>query len=535
MALTAKIENGIVYSPYPPSVIPEISVYEAVKRFLQKWGQKVILVEGDVSLKCDELLLHIQRAAAGFQAHGVKRGECATIYYGNTIAGVIAGLGLVAAGATLHLAKALYNLKLTYEVKDSGSCYLVTDKRHTDIATQLDKEHKLKAMFTIDGAIPGFVNVEDYQTLSETTFKEVQVPDTRKEILAILYTSGTTGFSKGAEMSHYAYVNNITNAAYLIPATDTDVFLASSPFTHLSGFVFTITTMSLGATIVIGPAGSTFQSFYEVVTKNNVSSVFLFPTKLRWLTRTMEETAMRTPTVKKICTGGGPVQSDLAAKVMEIFKLQKFKNLYGLTESCGLVCGTLNEDISYQSMGYPAPGVEIKIVHAISKKVLGPGQKGELVVKIPNVMIGYRNRPEDTAKVLQDGWLFTGDCAYYNEDGKFFFVERLKEMIKCLDHQVTPAELEDVLQQHPSVAEAAVVGIPNPLYGEAPTAFVVLKPSHTALNVVKPDMLQQHVNKSSADFKHLYGGVHIVRELPKTESGKVARSRLKQNPPQSPQ
>ena len=176
-------------------------------------------------------------------------------------------------------------------------------------------------------------------------------------------------------------------------------------------------------------------------------------------------------------------------------------------------------------MGHPVPNTLVKVIGIddLNGEHMGPNQTGELLVKGPQVMKGYYNRPEETEKSFMDGWFRTGDLVRYNEDGMFYIADRIKELIKVKGFQVPPAELEELIRDFPGVNEAAVVGVPDEYSGEVPRAFVVPKSGHT----INKGELLEHVHSKVAKYKRLHGGVFVVDSIPKTTSGKILRRQLK--------
>lgn len=179
----------------------------------------------------------------------------------------------------------------------------------------------------------------------------------------------------------------------------------------------------------------------------------------------------------------------------------------------------------YASIGSPASATRAKIVHIndVTGFGLGANETGELWVKGPQNMLGYLNNQKATDETLIDGWIRTGDIAYYDEDGFFYITDRLKELIKVKGFQVAPAELEEILRSHPDVVDAAVVGVPHPKTAEAPRAFVVKR----AGCQVKEEDIQQFVANKVVDYKQLNGGVHFIDTIPKNATGKIMRREIK--------
>lgn len=181
---------------------------------------------------------------------------------------------------------------------------------------------------------------------------------------------------------------------------------------------------------------------------------------------------------------------------------------------------------NYASIGWPSASTEAKIVNLDDplNQGLDANVQGELMVRSPAVMRGYLNNPEETAKVVgADGWLRTGDVGYYDNNGDFYITDRCKELIKVQAFQVAPAELEEILLSHPQVLDAAVIGVKHDKYGEVPKAFVVRRDDE-----VTPTEIQDFVGKRCVKYKWLVGGVQFIDEVPKSNTGKILRRKLKE-------
>lgn len=204
----------------------------------------------------------------------------------------------------------------------------------------------------------------------------------------------------------------------------------------------------------------------------------------------------------------------------------EFVQGYGLTETSPVVLMSSVGSKNYASVGEPMPNTQAKVVDLSdpTRTGLGPNKVGELLVRGPQIMRGYHNRKEATEEMLlEDGWLRTGDMAYYDENNHFYITDRLKELIKVKGFQVPPAELEELLRDHPKVADAAVIGIPHPVNGEVPRAFVVAKNG----TPVTEKELQEFVAGKVASYKRLDGGVEFMDAIPKSATGKILRRELK--------
>lgn len=202
----------------------------------------------------------------------------------------------------------------------------------------------------------------------------------------------------------------------------------------------------------------------------------------------------------------------------------KFIQAFGMTE--GIMSCASQEIIDHKTIGWPLANVEVKVARVDDPKFKGlpANEHGELLFRGPNIMKGYfKNAKATEETITADGYLRTGDIGFYNENGSFYIVDRLKELIKVNARQVAPAELEVILRNHSDVLEAVVIGIPHPKCGEVPKAFVVRKPNSKVTENDIKGYVAQHVSK----YKELTGGVHFVDNIPKTASGKMLRREIK--------
>ncbi|KAL1483183.1 hypothetical protein MTO96_033373 [Rhipicephalus appendiculatus] len=266
---------------------------------------------------------------------------------------------------------------------------------------------------------------------------------------------------------------------------------------------------------------------------NRVTTALFFSSQLQVMVREMRRAGRMLPTVRSIGTGGSVVLATVAEAAYEAFGgLETLLNIYGMTESCGVVT-TQPKPVGCRSstdVGIPVTGVTVKVVDVSTRHKLGPHQIGEICFRTPSMVRGYYNRPRESAELFdEEGWCKSGDAGYYDEDGRLYFCERLKQMIKCMDNQVVPSELEELLLRvHPAqIAEVCVVGLSHSEHGEAPAAAVVLteEGKNQDLSTLVSD-IKATVATNLAVHKHLYGGVYIVDSLPKTETAKVNRPAL---------
>ena len=341
----------------------------------------------------------------------------------------------------------------------------------------------------------------------------------------MIYTGGTTGRPKGVMLDH---ANLVATAAMIVDwfeMTAADRCLLVLPLFHVNGIMVSVVSpLVAGGSTVIAPRfdPTTFWDLVERVRPTYFSAV---PTIYAMLTGLPAEVQPDTSSLRCVVCGAAPMP---AAAIREFEDRYGVRILEGYGQSEGTVVTTANPLHGVRkpgTVGLPLPGQEVRIVGG-DDEPLTSGQVGEVTVRGPNVMRGYLGKPEETAHTLRGGWLHSGDVGRFDDDGYLVLVDRLKDMIIRGGENIYPKEIEDALYAHPSVAEAAVVGAPDPLFGEEPVAFVVLRPGLAA----EPDELIEHCKTLLAKFK-VPRAVFIETSLPKTPIGKIAKPALRERVP----
>ncbi|XP_077486298.1 uncharacterized protein LOC144097449 isoform X4 [Amblyomma americanum] len=529
--LKPRIENNVLYSPHPKVTVPVCSVYTAVKSFLSAAGSKLAAVDYTRSYSRQELLRAIERYAAGFQSLGLRPGHHVCVCLRNSVDSFVVVFALVFAGTTVVLCNtSLKQLELRARMTDSDCTHVVTDPPNAEKLHTACNEVNIpeKSRFVL-GEAAGFISILGFDLLDEADFREVAVADPRNALAGISYSSGITGLVKGMEITHYSFVANMVQNKNVMASDESDVFLAWNPITHTCGFLFTMLAACVGSTCVIVSPALTYNQFIDVCSKYQVSALFGFPSRLHRLMHEMQQSRVRLGAMRKLCVAGSQVSEGMMREALVVFpNLRCFRNFYGVAECCGLLAAPGQEEINYSDQGLPTPNVEMKFVSPMTGKAVGPKEHGEVFFRTPSMMRGYYKQPKETALIIDaNGWCRTGDLAYYDETGRVHFVERLKEMIKCMDNQVAPAEIEELITSScPGVDKVGVVGLPHPDYGEVATAFVALKPG---CHVTEKD-IKKIVADNLAAYKQLLGGVYFLPALPHNDTGELLRSALRTDP-----
>ncbi len=359
------------------------------------------------------------------------------------------------------------------------------------------------------------------------------VPVTPDSVATLQYTGGTTGLSKGAVLSHS---NLVTNAIQFrnwfsnVFADGEGRFVCVIPLFHIYGLTTSMNTAVLTGSAMLLLSKFDLNDLMQLIDKQK-PNLFMGVPAMYGAIAARDSHNYDLRSIRACVSGSAPLPLAIQEKFMKITG-GKLVEGYGLSEASPVVAvNPINGVIKNGSIGLPFPDTEIKVVDPqTGLEVAGPGQVGELLVKGPQVMQGYWNRSDETALVLKDGWLHTGDLVRYDEDGYLYIADRLKDMIIMGGEKIYPREIEDLLYTHPAIREAAVIGTPHPLRGEVPEAYVALKEGATTTEKELKQFCSKHLSKFKVPHK-----IEIVDALPRSSVGKVLRRLLKDQQAQAQQ
>ncbi|KAL1479077.1 hypothetical protein MTO96_052163 [Rhipicephalus appendiculatus] len=499
----APIRDNIVLSPYQQRDVPRVPIHVAVSEALLKLGQEKVMVQGDKCISGAELLEKIEAYGGIIQSLGVTQGERVLCHVGHSIESFAALFGVIFAGAVAVLVDGEFTKHeaLIFATNDTAD-YILTDE--VKVEEFMETAQNFKKCFIVGGDFPGFHSLTQLQASCRKTLKSVLCQRSTKEWpAAICFTSGTTGTPKTVVITHFAYVSSITSftACHLLQRGDRSC---------------------VGAVTFIMPPTPEKEEFWDKIDRNKVQVIFGSSTMLSSMSRALEEESHRLKSVRKVLCTGTPIRRHVGERILRHLNLTDFKSFLGCTEGLSPHCVPPPGETSFECAGFPTPNVRIKVVDVNSGQALGPGEHGEIWLQSPSVTPGYLGNDGQLRRVVDDhGWLHTGDLGYYNQDGRFFVVERLKSIIKFREFRVFPHEVEAILSTHPAVIEACVVGVLDETVNEAPTAFVVRRKSDRGEPLVTEQELVDLVASQLVYYKHLYGGVVFLEELPKTANGKT--------------
>ncbi len=386
----------------------------------------------------------------------------------------------------------------------------------------------VKHIITTEGGAPEWQDFAAWRDAQSGDDPKVTIEP--RDVAIQLYTSGTTGKPKGAMLSHANMLNLVQTGTDAEKPdwnkwSSEDVSLVAMPIFHIGGSGWGIVGVYHGAKGVIAREFDPTKvlDFFE---QSGVTKLFMVPAAMQFVVRQPRAKTMDFSRLKYMLYGASPIPAALLKECIEVFKCG-FVQLYGMTETCGTIVALPPEDHvegldRMRSAGKALAGVELAIIDADGTP-LPPGEVGEIATRSGSNMVGYWNLPEASAKTLQsDGWLRTGDAGYLDKDGYLYIHDRIKDMIISGGENIYPAEVESALCDHPDVAEATVIGIPDDKWGEAVKAIVVMKPGKSATSTDIINFARTRI----AGFK-TPKTVDFLDALPRNPSGKILRRNLR--------
>ena len=511
----------IFRSPFPPVEIPNLSVSQYVFRNMAQWADKTALIDGisGAGLTYSELRNAIRLTAGGLRARGFGPGAVLAIISSNCPQYTVAFQAAAWLGGATTTANPLYTAaELANQLRDSGAVLVVTMAAFADKVAEAAQGTGIREIFTFDEAA-GFT---PFSALAQAApLADPVAVDPAQTVVALPYSSGTTGLPKGVMLTHRNLVANYCQIDGGLPSraiTERETLLGLLPFFHIYGLsVIMNHALSKGATVVTLPRFE-MRIFLETLQRYKVTRAHLVPPLVLALAKDPLVDGYDLSALENIHCGAAPLgkalERDAANRVNAVVAQG-----YGLTETSP-VTHTYPPSADYDkpgSIGPSVPNTESMVVDVSTEQPLGPNQQGEIWVRGPQVMKGYLGQPEATrAAITPQGWFRTGDIGLADDDGFFTIVDRLKELIKYNGLQVAPAELEAVLVSHPGVSDAAVIPSPDEQAGEVPKAFVV------AERQVSDAELLDYVASRVAPHKKIRL-LERVGSIPKSPSGKILR------------
>ena len=442
---------------------------------------------------------------------GVKSGDRVALWVKNCPEFVSSVFGILSAGGVVvPINNFLKPAEVSYIVNDSSANVLITD---AELAAHAEILKAARPSLEI-------LRVEEFPALSPSSSLHSPSSCSEKDLAAMLYTSGTTGHPKGAMLTHGNFLHNVSSCVEALTVREDDRIVVALPQFH--SFMFTVGTLLpvlCGGGILLLKTLHPFKSVLEEIARHRGTILPAVPSFYRAVLAVPEFS--RLP-LRLCVSGGAPLPVEVFNEFTRKFPFP-LREGYGPTESSPVA--TVNPIYGLNkpgSIGKPIPNVELSIRDDDGRE-LPAGAIGEICIRGGNVMRGYWNQPEETAKVLRDGWLYTGDVGYRDTDGYYYITDRKKDMLLVNGINVYPREIEEVICQFPGVKEAAVIGTPDPRKGEQPVAFVIAAEGQT----IEEKPLLQFVRGKLADYK-VPKRVIFVSALPRNVLGKILKTALRQ-------
>lgn len=492
-------------------------------RFLKErarlYGSRILIYGEEGAMTYRDFDAVTDRIAAGLERLGLAPGDHVAVLHPNSAQTLLCYFAIVKAGGVVVPINPTYTAReVAYLLNDSESTMLILHEGFASLVGQ------------IRGDVPGLKRTvarrgsETVEAAVASLTEAPVVPGKARvfdpdDPAVIFYTSGTTGNPKGVVLTHGNFCFGGPNIAQSYGLREDDIAIAALPMVHVFAIAspFFGSLSSGGAVVVVERFNP--QTIFDLVEKYRVTWFSGVPTMFILLLNAARENRRDLSSLRMGLSGGASLPVEVLTGWEEAFGARVIE-VYGLTESTGLV--TANPVYGVRkpgSVGITVSGVATRVVGRDGDE-LPPNEVGNLLFRGPNATKGYLNLPAETRERIRDGWVHTGDHAYRDEDGYFYIVGREKELIISGGYNIYPREIEAVIQAHGAVAEVAVIGVADPVKGEAPKAFVALKPEATATE----EELKRHCRENLAPYK--LPRIAFVGELPKNATGKIMKKEL---------
>jgi acyl-CoA synthetase (AMP-forming)/AMP-acid ligase II len=494
-------------SNYPDVDVGGATLPSIVDKAIERHPGRTALVEGESgkAVTYAEFGHRVERISAWLARRGVEQGSTIALWAPNTPPWAAFALATMRLGATVTAMNPQWTAdEAERQLNDAKAEIVVTTPTLANLSGARQVivlgEHNLATMLANEYPAPP--------------------PATDHDAVALLpYSSGTTGFPKGVQLTHTNLVTTVRQVQAVLRVGDNDTVLALAPFFHvLGGIVTLLVPLAAGATVVTVPRFDP-ALVLDLIEQHRITFTAVPPPVAGFLAHHPSVAGRDLTSLQLLAVGGAPLPVHLQKAVAARLPRCVVAQGWGLTETTSSVCVPDRADPAPPgTVGRLLPNTELTVVDPDTGR---PAAVGELCVRGPQVMAGYLNEPAATAEILDaDGWLHTGDLGRVDNDGNVVVLDRLKDLIKVDGFQVAPAELESLLMTHPVIADAAVVGRPDERHGERPVAYVVAK------GPFDPGAITDWLAARTTAYKHL-AEVIAVGTLPRTPSGKLQRRYLR--------
>jgi acyl-CoA synthetase (AMP-forming)/AMP-acid ligase II/enoyl-CoA hydratase/carnithine racemase len=514
----------IYKSPYPDIEIQEVTLAEMVFRNCERLKDKPAFIDAPTgrTITFGQAKQLAGQVAAGLAQRGLKKGNVVALYLPNLPEYPVVFHGITLIGGVVTTANPLSSADdFGRQLKSCGAKFIVTVPQLMEKASIAAMNAEIKEIFAIGADAKGaisfaeLINNDGHYPLVEINPKE--------DLVALPYSSGTTGLPKAVMLTHFNLVANLAQCGQTDGFKEDYNVYSVLPFFHIYGMTVLVNaTMYAGSTVITAPQYEA-EGFLRALQDYKIDVTYVAPPLVLMLTKHPLVERFDLSHLKFVFSGAAPMDGALAKACTERIGCVVTQG-YGMTETSPVTHANYVDVVRSRpnTVGVPVANTECRIVDLSSGADCAVNQEGEILIRGPQVMKGYLNDPEASSQILdKDGWLHTGDIGTVDEEGCFRVYDRVKELIKYKGYQVAPAELEGLLISHPAVADAAVIPAPDIEAGEVPVAFVVARTP-----VSEADLIE-FIAERVSPYKKIRA-VTFVEAIPKTAAGKILRRELKE-------
>lgn len=514
----------MIFEPTVATIdIPDVNLSEFVLAQSHSYPDRVALVDSDSGeqLTYGQLDDFSARAATGLARAGIGPGDAVALISHNQPLYAVAVHAILRAGGVVcpvnpiatadEIRKQIVSARATVVIHAGGQEKIAAAITDTPVTRTFDLNESSGA--------------GSFASLFDNPRAQTYAPGSGDELAALPFSSGTTGLSKGVMLSHRNLIANLVQLQTFWPLDESDTVCAALPMFHIYGFTVILNTALLAGARIVTMARFDLDRYLQIVQDHHITLGHFAPPMVLALATAPQIDDYDLSSMTQALSGAAPLDGDLARRVAQRTGIE-IRQGYGMTEASPgthSVPFDMFDDVPADALGPLLPATQARIVNPATGQDSSAGEPGELWIRGPQVMLGYLDLPEATDSTLVDGWLRTGDIVA-ERDGHLYVVDRLKELIKYKGYQVAPAELEGVLLGHPAILDAAVIGVPDPVAGELPVAYVVRTPDVPEGSDAAAIMAW--VAERVSPYKKIRDVV-FIDQIPKSASGKILRRVLK--------
>ncbi|XP_071717201.1 4-coumarate--CoA ligase-like 1 [Rutidosis leptorrhynchoides] len=525
--LTKEDEEIIFRSRYPPVPIPDnVTLPEFVLKDSELYADNVAFVDAATkkSYTHGQVVRDVKRFSKALRSLGLRTGHVVVVVLPNVVEYAIVALGIMAAGGVFSGANpSSHSSEIKKQVDLAEAKLVVTDEKTFNKVKELGLPVIIVGEERVEGTIYWDELLEAAERASNNGIESVVK---QNGLCALPFSSGTTGLSKGVMLTHRNIVANLCSTLFSVnPEFIGKVtILGLIPYFHIYGLtgILCATLRNKGKVVVMGRYD--LSTVLKALIEHEVHFAPIVPPILLGLVKHPILEDLAKLKLKSVMTAAAPLAPEIYEEFQRRFPEVEVQEAYGMTEHSCITLTHGHHTAKKRSVGYILPNLEVKFVDPDTGRSLPSNTHGEICVRSQCVMKGYYKNEEETAQTIDEqGWLHTGDIGYIDDEGDIFIVDRMKELIKYKGFQVAPAELEGILLGHPSIEDAAVVGLPDVEAGEIPGANVVMCKDAKE----SEEDIMKYVANNVAQYKKIRV-LHFVDNIPKSPSGKIMRRLIKE-------